>query len=757
MNIKRAFKFYTVLIIAVLFYTNTYSAPNITFFSDGKTDYVILVPLNSSDKLRNAVDNLRDYLKKMTGIMIPCTDNTTAKCSYIIFEEGKSSDKTFNTNILKEDGFRIKTVNNYIYFTARSGQGLINAVYTFLDKYLGCRYYSSDALYVPHKGNIKLPSINDVQNPSLNFRVVHYHNAYDKDYATWHKLNNSTEQRISNEWGLWVHTMLRLVSPEKYFATHPEYFAYRNGTRVRGQLCLSNPEVVKITIESLKKLMRENPKAKYWSVSQMDNEQYCQCNKCRAIDSLEGSHSGSIIHFMNKLAVAFPNKTLSTLAYKYSRTAPKYVRPAKNVNIVLSTYEATRNKPIESENTPLSIFHDLKSWKKITNNIMIWDYVTNFSHLLSPFPNFQTLKPNINLFVNNNAKMIFEQGYPGVGGEFNELRCYILAKLLWNPNEDIDNLMNDFLTGYYGAAVYYIRQYIDISRQAIIDSDIPLTMYDHPAIHKEGYLSPTMLNKYIDIFNKALESVKDNEVLSSRVERAYQPVRYAWLEVCKEAVFTNDWIFTKEFNSIYKLKPQASSMLEQFYKIASKYGPETLHEDSYTPLEYYTDMKNYFNNAIVQHLAVGKKITFETQYANAYQANGPNSLIDGVRGTEDYQILWQGWQGEDVVATIDLESSQDVKQIEVTCLDDESSRILAPESIKIEVSNDGSNYTNAGFYANASARLKLPKQIVKFSVPLKQKFLARFIKVTIKNIGKLPAWRGMNADTWLFVDEIVVK
>ena len=757
MNFKQTYKF-TLLLIVILFITSkTHSAPNISFFTDGKTDYVILVPANASDKCKNAIDQLRIYVKRMTGTQLPCTDNMNAPCSYIVFEEGKSVDKSFNVSILKDDGFRIKTVNNIIYFTSRTGQGLVNAVYTFLDKYLGCRYYSSDALYIPRKSNIKLSPINDVQNPTLVFRTVHYHNAYDREYAAWHKLNNSSEQRISNEWGLWVHTMLRLVPPDRYFNQHPEYYAFRNGARVRDQLCLSNPEVLKIAILSLKTLMRDNPKAKYWSVSQMDNQQYCQCKKCRAIDSLEGSHSGSIIHFVNKIALAFPNKTISTLAYKYSRSAPRFVRPARNVNIVLCTDDVTRNKPIETDISPTGMYHDLKSWKKICNNILIWDYVTNFSHLLAPFPNFHTLKPNINLFINNNAKMIFEQGHSGVGGEFNELRCYVLSKLLWDPNDNVDNIMNDFLTGYYGAAVYYIKQYIDAATQSMIESDIPLSNYDHPAIHKEGYLSAAQLTKYVDLFNKALESVSGDTLYTNRVERAFQPIRYALLEVSKDQTFTKDWIFAKDATGVYKLKPQFNTILDKFYKYAKKYGPETLHEENYSPYEYYNDMKSYFNNAIVQHLAVGKRVSYATQYSNAYQANGQNSLTDGVRGTEDYQILWQGWQGEDVVATIDMESSLDIKLVEVSCLDDELSRILGPESITVEVSDDGRNYTNAGFIKNSLARTKINKQIIKLSVNLKQQTRARFIKVTIKNIGKLPLWRGMNDDTWLFVDEIVVR
>ena len=68
----------------------------------------------------------------------------------------------------------------------------------------------------------------------------------------------------SRNWGLWVHTMFSLDPPDTYFKDHPEYYALMGGKRSRTQLCLTNPDVLKITIEELKKRMAEKPDAKKW-------------------------------------------------------------------------------------------------------------------------------------------------------------------------------------------------------------------------------------------------------------------------------------------------------------------------------------------------------------------------------------------------------------------------------------------------------------------------------------------------------------
>ncbi len=86
----------------------------------------------------------------------------------------------------------------------------------------------------------------------------------------------------------------------------------------------------------------------------------------------------------------------------------------------------------------------------------MWDYVVQFRNLLSPFPNLRVLQPNIQYFRDNGIQMMFQQGSGGLMSEFVELRSYIIAKLLWNPDLDVDLLMDDFLNGYYGPAGKYI-------------------------------------------------------------------------------------------------------------------------------------------------------------------------------------------------------------------------------------------------------------------------------------------------------------
>ena len=191
-----------------------------------------------------------------------------------------------------------------------------------------------------------------------------------------------------------------------FYEKNPEYYALRNGKRLPTQLWLTNNAVLEIVKDSVRSFFKSSPISDVISVSQDDNTQYCQCENCSKIDNTEGSPAGSLIHFVNEIAKDFPDKTISTLAYQYTRKPPK-TKPLENVLITLCSIECDRSIPIDEGCKDFS--SDLKGWSILTDNIRIWDYTTQFTNFLAPFPNWGTIKPNINLFVENNANWIFEQ------------------------------------------------------------------------------------------------------------------------------------------------------------------------------------------------------------------------------------------------------------------------------------------------------------------------------------------------------------
>ncbi|WP_289731557.1 DUF4838 domain-containing protein, partial [uncultured Alistipes sp.] len=226
------------------------------------------------------------------------------------------------------------------------------------------------------------------------------------------------------------------------------------------------------------------------SVSQNDgNFTNCHCEECSKIDEYEGSLSGNYVRFLNKLAERFPDKQFSTLAYLFTMHPPKHVKPLPNVNIMLCDIDTKREVPLTDNASGRDFMKALEGWSKISNNIFIWDYGINFDNMVAPFPNFPILQKNIQLFKEHNATMHFSQIGGSKGGDFSEMRAYMVSKLMWNPYLNADSLMRSFMDGYYGAASPYIYQYEKLLEGGLLASDKELWIYDSPVTHKDGMLN----------------------------------------------------------------------------------------------------------------------------------------------------------------------------------------------------------------------------------------------------------------------------
>ncbi|MFC1526342.1 DUF4838 domain-containing protein, partial [Candidatus Latescibacterota bacterium] len=414
--------------------------------------YQIVIPSRPTDVENRASEEIQRYLREITGVELPIVaDTTPAKPGEILLggttrleELGIDIDRA----LLKEDGFTIRTVGERLVIVGGTELGTLYGVYGFLEDYLGCRMYMPGVQKIPPQATLRIPAIDTTQVPAVGFRETFYRHAYDPEFAAWHRVDHNRD-----DWGLWVHTFGPLVPPDEYFDEHPEWYALVKGRRIpNGQLCLTNEEMYHTLVDNLRQRMSERPDAHYWSVSQNDTQGYCECEHCSAIDEREGTPAGSLLTFVNRVAAEFPDKTISTLAYQYSRSAPRTLRPAANVNIVLCTIELNRSRPIATDPGAASFRRDMEDWAAICDNILIWDYVIQFSNLVSPFPNLRVLQPNIRYFVDHHSVAHFQQGNREIGGEMAELRAYLIAKLLWSPDADVEALIDDFASGYYGAA-----------------------------------------------------------------------------------------------------------------------------------------------------------------------------------------------------------------------------------------------------------------------------------------------------------------
>jgi hypothetical protein len=346
-------------------------------------------------------------------------------------------------------------------------------------------------------------------------------------------------------------------------------------------------------------------------VSQNDNVNHCKCKPCAALDStyaafkpedkMYSTHGGdkypalgmgSILNFVNQVADRFPDKIISTLAYQYSRVPPKNIVPRKNVNIMLCSIESSRNDPMETGDTSFS--SDLKGWGRLTGDIIIWDYTISFNHLFAPFPNLRVLQPNIQFLQSNNVSALFEQGNIQRGGEFAQLRTYLIARLMWNPQLSIEKEMNDFLTAYYGPAAPYVKEYISLlhdNNQA--GKGVKMSSFGSPVEYAESFLSQDLINKYNAIFDRAEAAVKNDETFFSRVRSAHIAVYYAMLEIARKEKMGPRGAFIKDSNNQWIPNLVIKTALYDLYYHCMRTNISRMAEWDTTPTEYFEKYKAF--------------------------------------------------------------------------------------------------------------------------------------------------------------------
>jgi hypothetical protein len=423
-------------------------------------------------------------------------------------------------------------------------------VYVFLERYVGCRFLARDCTVTPKKTTILIPQIDYAYSPPFIYREMLYHDASFWDFAARQKLNGANmNQLLCRPWeaqkdvvkGImfypFVHTAAYFIPPQKYFATHPEYFGLVGGKRIgeatSGQPCFTNPDVLKITIDETLRLIKEHPEIASVDISQNDSwpgrSGACECENCAAIVKEEGAQHGPILRFVNAVADAvakkYPGRFVDTLAYSYAVATPKVTKPRDNVIIRLCHF-ACYFHGIEGEALGEEYRQAVVDWRKVAKNVFIWHYGVNFWSYIAPNPNLVALAKDMKYYHRNGINGVMLQGdIQSCGGELAEFRQYLVSQLMWDPTLDPMAIRKDFCKGYYGPAADEALQFL-----ALMDDWGTNTKFHIPmnGWRPEEVTPADFVAKGLAVLGRAHDKA-GNDVYRNRVDKLLLPLWYMQL------------------------------------------------------------------------------------------------------------------------------------------------------------------------------------------------------------------------------------
>ncbi len=452
---------------------------------------VTVVSQDTSISEKTAARRLVIYLKQMLGEdAVKLKKEAKSPAIYV----GKSpltakmlGLKDFSS--LKYEEIIIKSVGNDLVILGESKRGTLYAVYTYLEDFLGFRFWAWKEYDVPPAKNFKMSGINHRYNPIFTRRAM-YHwplihlpaqwKSGDAEFAVICRMNSGLTHTTAKYGGGdysagFTHTFHRILPQNKYFKTHPEYYSLINGKRhPRAQLCLSNKEMRKVFIEEAKKYYIKNKGALAITVAHDDNGLFCECKPCKALLAREkGRMSGVEIDFVNEVAAAlekvYPGIMVETSAYGPTILPPLVTKPRKNVIIRYADMNLNPAFPFgHPENKEVT--ENFKAWANVSHQMAVWHYTTNAKNSLVPMPVMDSYDANFKFFRDNKVTNVFiEDSGTSMGlAHLNQLRGYITSRMLWNPELDYNKLLVEFTDGYYGKkAGPIVREYIKLYHSPI--------------------------------------------------------------------------------------------------------------------------------------------------------------------------------------------------------------------------------------------------------------------------------------------------
>lgn len=570
----------------------------------GSSAWRIAIAESPDPAIAHAADELQSHIRQMTGCELPIVRGPLGNLSRAIVigpavqlrEAGYDLPPVENA-----EGYRIRVQPDRVLVAGGGPRGTLYGVYGLLEDHWGCRWFAPGVHRIPKRETLSLPQLDELVTPVLEYREPYTADCFDGDWCARNRVNSSAGRleakhggKVRFGRGFFVHTFDRLVPPGKYFDAHPEYFSLvknKKGEMVRlkerSQLCCTNEDVIRLCVEGIRAAIAADPSATVFSVSQNDWYNNCQCDVCQRLAEAEGSQIAPVLALVNRVAEAIekdhPDKLIETLAYQWTRKAPKQMRPRPNVIVRLCSIECCFSHPLATCDSPANAAFraDAAEWAKVCNRLWVWNYATNFGHYLLPFPNQRVRDDNVRFYVANNVKGIFEQDtYNTIGGELSELGGYMTAKFLWNPNYDENTAINEFLEGFYGPAAAPIRRYIDLMHDYAEKENIHVTLWAPPT---SPHLADHLLIEANRLWQSAEEAAADQPETLARVKRSRLSVDYAIIARVMH------WA-TKNPPEKTPLTPLALERRDAYFENLRVSGITRLHE--HKPLDFELHRRN---------------------------------------------------------------------------------------------------------------------------------------------------------------------
>ncbi len=576
------------------------AAATLSLAENRKARYALVIPEGASRIEKKAASDLGHYLNLISEAdfaVLSEADLPASGVPYIsIGRTGRLADSScqWKDADLAAEGYALEVIGENVYLYGGSGRGLLHGVYSLLEEDLGCRWYSTTSVDTPRTDSLSISLAPRKYLPILELRDPYIHKLHDPNWSLQNK-TNSPHARVPMAWGGSIrfhnmgHTYAGYFPTERYFAEHPEYYALVNGKRQPSQLCHTNEDVIRLSIEKTCEIFRNHPEVTITAIGPNDGRGFCDCPNCKKLDEENGGRSGSFFYHVNRIAEGvkkeFPNNHLISLAYLDYARPPSKLKVDDYVIIQLCTDSHAWKYQFCFLEESQEFQQMIRAWDAVHARVFIWDYTTDYVHFLVPMANWPVVAANTRFNIRNGATGIM---YESELNDIDEMRGWVWAKQLWNPELDTQTLMKDFVFGYYKEAADPLWDYQRMMwdywekwhrqpHQCGEPSDNPLLNNLQCSYAPDGPMfTPEFMTGMRRSFEEAERRAKSDEILE-RVKRAKLSLLY--LELSQHLGYYTefgDFVSGKSLRQPPAARQVFQQLLDEFTSICKKHELTTL-------------------------------------------------------------------------------------------------------------------------------------------------------------------------------------
>jgi hypothetical protein len=443
----------------------------------GQLKAILTGPAPSGQEQKAATE-LSRYLRRIYGISLPVkTGNTIteATTNVILIGEkavlGAGAISREELDRVKWDGYVVKAQDGRIALSGPRGLATLFAVAGFLE-HLGARFYGA-AERIPSLKGEKIEEFVLYDKPTFEFRRINVQWQLKSSYGDMgDPRQGANPELFTKEKGsdLWIdHTAGYLVPKLLYYDEHPEYYAMlKNGQRIpkseftdhRTPLCLSNPDVTRISIERMIVWVEKQPERRFFPITYGDTSVWCHCPACKKLDAKQGEFADRNLYWVNGVArevgKEYPDKVFLTLAYFQTRKPPNRLKPESNVTVLYAPFwglsTMCRVHPYYSCNRSFPAAQDMEGWLKwAPENLGVYDYSIGGQLKMHAY------EKKLKFWAKRGHRAFFELGNPK---KFRNLENFVKSKLTWDASLDPEKLEDEFCDAYYGPAGKHVAAFI---------------------------------------------------------------------------------------------------------------------------------------------------------------------------------------------------------------------------------------------------------------------------------------------------------